>query len=244
MLSVSQKRTLEAVVMRHLKQILAGSILAAAAAGAAHAANYDAVTGFSAPAGLWSYSYAGAPLTDLVSAPNGLGNLPFLWNESAIPTSVTIVQNATGGTVDYETGVAAANSLVLDPESLTNVAVTFTAPSAGSYTFAGAFTGADTGQRTHGVEVDVDGAPVFSGTIASLSDNDPFSGAVSLAKGGTISFLVDGGSLDNCGFCNLSTGLTANISAVPEPATWAMMLIGFGGMGAAMRSTRRRQLAA
>jgi len=28
--------------------------------------------------------------------------------------------------------------------------------------------------------------------------------------------------------------------AVPEPATWAMMLIGFGGLGAALRMNRRR----
>ena len=28
-------------------------------------------------------------------------------------------------------------------------------------------------------------------------------------------------------------------SAVPEPATWAMMLIGFGGLGAALRGSRR-----
>jgi len=29
-------------------------------------------------------------------------------------------------------------------------------------------------------------------------------------------------------------------TAVPEPATWAMMLAGFGGLGAAIRSQRRR----
>ena len=29
--------------------------------------------------------------------------------------------------------------------------------------------------------------------------------------------------------------------AVPEPATWAMMLLGFGGLGAALRMNRRRQ---
>jgi len=29
--------------------------------------------------------------------------------------------------------------------------------------------------------------------------------------------------------------LTASVSAVPEPATWAMMLIGFGAIGFAMR---------
>jgi len=31
-------------------------------------------------------------------------------------------------------------------------------------------------------------------------------------------------------------------AAVPEPGTWAMMLIGFGGIGAAMRSSRRRTI--
>ena len=34
---------------------------------------------------------------------------------------------------------------------------------------------------------------------------------------------------------------TANLAAVPEPATWAMMLVGFGAMGVAMR--RRRSTA-
>jgi hypothetical protein len=41
-------------------------------------------------------------------------------------------------------------------------------------------------------------------------------------------------------------GLTGNVGAtlvntpsVPEPATWAMMLIGFGATGVAMRRTRR-----
>ena len=33
-------------------------------------------------------------------------------------------------------------------------------------------------------------------------------------------------------------------SAVPEPATWAMMIIGFGGVGSMVRSARRKQTAA
>jgi hypothetical protein len=28
-------------------------------------------------------------------------------------------------------------------------------------------------------------------------------------------------------------------NGVPEPATWAMMLVGFGGLGLAMRSRRK-----
>jgi hypothetical protein len=31
-------------------------------------------------------------------------------------------------------------------------------------------------------------------------------------------------------------------AAVPEPATWALMLLGFGGMGVAMRRTRRQTM--
>ena len=34
--------------------------------------------------------------------------------------------------------------------------------------------------------------------------------------------------------------LTAGVAAVPEPATWALMLVGLGGIGMAMRAARRR----
>jgi len=38
--------------------------------------------------------------------------------------------------------------------------------------------------------------------------------------------------------------VSAGAASVPEPATWAMMLVGFSGLGAALRSSRRRPSAA
>jgi hypothetical protein len=38
-------------------------------------------------------------------------------------------------------------------------------------------------------------------------------------------------------------GVQQITTAVPEPATWALMLMGFGGMGLAMRRNRRRSVA-
>jgi hypothetical protein len=41
---------------------------------------------------------------------------------------------------------------------------------------------------------------------------------------------------------NLSLGLNGAVAAVPEPATWALMILGFGAVGVAMR--RRHSVAA
>lgn len=39
---------------------------------------------------------------------------------------------------------------------------------------------------------------------------------------------------------DISGTATFDVRAVPEPATWALMLLGFGGIGMAMRRSRRR----
>lgn len=49
-----------------------------------------------------------------------------------------------------------------------------------------------------------------------------------------LTFIFGGDAADGAG---LKLSLS---SAVPEPATWAMMIAGFGLAGAALRSARRR----
>jgi hypothetical protein len=51
---------------------------------------------------------------------------------------------------------------------------------------------------------------------------------------GSFVFSTQGGTL---------TSFSATAVAVPEPATWALMLLGFGGIGMAMRRRRRPALA-
>ena len=47
---------------------------------------------------------------------------------------------------------------------------------------------------------------------------------------------------DNPGKFEVSASLGAPTGAVPEPATWAMMALGFGALGATMRPARRKRI--
>ena len=59
----------------------------------------------------------------------------------------------------------------------------------------------------------------------------------SLVTGGTNNLVVSGTTGGNASFTgNIAF---AQVAAVPEPGTWAMMLLGFGAMGVSIRRRRR-----
>jgi hypothetical protein len=96
------------------------------------------------------------------------------------------------------------------------------------------------------------GAPV---TIAAYDASDQLLDSLTLSQGGAnlvapdafygfqersseiSSFVLTDGYVAAIG--GLDVG-AVNISAVPEPASWAMMLVGFGGLGVSLRLARRR----
>jgi hypothetical protein len=61
--------------------------------------------------------------------------------------------------------------------------------------------------------------------------------------GGSLIF-TEGGPSDQQGNLLDNVILSSDAVVVPEPASWALMLIGFGGAGAMLRARRRRDAVA
>ena len=124
--------------------------------------------------------------------------------------------------------------------------------------FNSAFTISDTASGIYSVNVGTssDGVTFTSGTLTDMLTSTvynlvvtdaglglrlgpPFTGTVSLAPG-DYTLAVNGTATGGGSFAGTVTILAA---AVPEPATWAMMLLGFGAIGLSMRKRRRPVLA-
>jgi hypothetical protein len=91
------------------------------------------------------------------------------------------------------------------------------------------------------------------GTVSYNAFNDLFSeGSIPYLdfSAPAITRIVIATTNDGAGFALGGTGGVGNeppgvgAGGVPEPASWAMMLIGFGGLGGALRSRRRAASAA
>ena len=234
---------------------LGGAILAAAlsATAPANAATYDAVGDFSIasnPNGVWAYGtgLAGSTFTALpVSGTSLLGSNSFDYWQVTDPVDLVplVGKNVGSDPIIFSTVLVPTGVLEVHPGPSTDTIVQFTAPTAGSYTLSTSFELLDISPSGVTAEVYNNGTQLFSDTLTSPGANQgtdtpgqsvSFSDTLHLNAGDTLSFAVN----NDGNFLFDSTGLTATISsAVPEPASWAMMLAGFGGLGAAMRMRRK-----
>ena len=190
------------------------------------AITYNAVNDFSLssnPNGQWSYLYdtgSGPQLLPYAQA-NAVGvmGLNQWWNGEATPNSLSVWQNASGGTVSYLSIVDPPNLLWLDPQSHT-VIVRWTAPLSGTWDVTGLFQGINGGEQPHNVEILENYSTVLLAptTMSSYGQVVPFNQPVSLIAGNTIDFMVAATG----GYHNLSTGLSASIA----PLTATITLLG------------------
>lgn len=185
-------------------------VLSASLPAGAVAATYNVVTGFSKktnPGGSWSYLAGGALLSHKLAL-NGNKRVPCWWNAEAEPSSSVVCRNQTGAPFTNQTVVLPTDHLAVDPETVANVTVRFTAPGAGHYTIKGDFLGIDTNEASHPVEILQNGSSVFGGTISRYQQSVPFKLKLVLAAGDTVDFASVSG-----GFSYESTGLATKITA-------------------------------
>ncbi|CAM3154392.1 hypothetical protein SPAN111604_06990 [Sphingomonas antarctica] len=198
--------------------------LAAVIATPAAAVTYDPHADFSTaanPNGAYSYGYE-----------TSLGGALTLFTNGGAANGQS--QTWTSPAVDQYLGVYnPATSILQHPGQSGQYSILRITLGAGStYTINGGYGNGDNASTD--VHVLANGASLFSGAINGGGSSSNFSLKQYFAAGTTIDFAVGNGGN---GYNNDSTLLSASVASVPEPASWAMMLGGFGLIGAA---TRRR----
>jgi len=186
----------------------------------------------------------GGPLPDSSSSCGGTGIA--CWNTGQVPLSYgSISVNTTGSPIGYNgTVTLPPGEFDLDPESTGSVIVQWTAPSTGSYSVSGYFSGLDTTGNPHPAEVYVAGSStdLFSTTI-DTGDTYDFSFTIAVTAGEVLDFEVDTG--DTNGYY-LGTGFDATIDpagVTPEPSSLSLFVLGLVGLAAWRCCARSRSTA-
>jgi hypothetical protein len=226
-----------------------GAVFACSLALSAPSLAADAYASFDGTNGSGGFTYGST---------DGSAFTPFTNNTNCVlPSSVCLQRSSPSANGDLLPGVyknsgpafvagtvnVPATSLVLHPgpanngtsANLESVYVAFTAAAAGVYNYTATFNAVDTSPSGVGISSFTLAGVTPLASLSSVSTTFSTTGTVTLAANEVFGFIIDKGSF----YFNDSTSMAFSISAVPEPATWAMMIGGFGVAGIALRRRRR-----
>jgi opacity protein-like surface antigen len=224
--------------------------LAAAAAAAAFlptvasAVTYDAFSSFNGTQGAGNFYYGEAD----PSNPGTSGTF-FTANTNCFIDGATCLQLAAnhdvpgftkGGSPDFQYGSVNVpdDRLLAHPDDDSDQTfIAFVAPTAGRYRVTATFNVQDV--RPSGVGINLittttGGLPLVFTPLASINAANTsytYTGVFDLGASYAVGFGLDNGG----SYSNDSTGVNVTVASVPEPAAWAMMIVGFGASGAMIR---------
>ncbi len=219
-----------------------GSVVLAMPASAATV--YDAFSSFNAVQGTNNFVYGSF---------DGVSFTPFTQNTNCVISGVTCLRGASAdlpsvfkadGTQEAAgTVLLALDRLIAHPGQFADsVYIGFVAPVAGTYSYSAQFNQQDSNTAQHSVGITEFFAPgggstqLFRVGVVNQARPGLLTGFTQTVRAGdTIGYVID----KNGSFFNDSTGFNFSLSlaaGVPEPATWAMMIVGFGLVGGAMRT--------
>lgn len=231
--------------MNFTKAALTAAALIAPAA--AQAVTYDAFTSFNGVNGAGRFSYSMTPVTPGPGAPLTPGGA-----SCVIPGSICFQAGAglpgvykSATAFQYGTVAVPNDRLLFHPGPAQNVLATFTAPTSATYYITLALNVVD--NNPSGVNIfrfTNEGGTVSGGPLGSLGAGNlsqTFTTSINLIAGQFVGFGINPAG----NFSNDSIGVNFTLSdvapgGVPEPAEWAMLLTGFGALGAVTRRRRAR----
>jgi hypothetical protein len=242
--------------MDHARLLLA-TAATLALAGAARATTWELTSSFSTASSTGVFSYGTGvngrsftPFTNFNSDCLGAGTACWqtLTPVSEVPA---VIANTSGATINTGTVVLPLGVLLVHPGPSTDTIVQFTAPATAVYGYDSVFELLDTNPSGVIASVYIQGFYEGATTLTTPGATHPgtpgqsvsFSASdILLGQGETIDFGVN----NDGSFYDDSTGLALTVTSgeVPEPAAWALMLVGLGGMGASLRATSRKTVAA